>query len=1253
MSSVFPAVSSRFQIVRRLGAGGMGVVYEALDTARNSRVALKTLRDLEASALLRFKTEFRSLQDLAHPNLITLDELIEENGRWFFTMELVLGVDFLSFVRSRWGEGPAARPDDETMVDFTRPSVTDTVPPPPEDDLGFDETRLRAALAQLVTGLLHLHGAHKVHRDIKPSNILVTRDGRVVVLDFGLVTDQRGSESTDANIVGTAAYMAPEQAASKPLGPEADWYAVGVMLYEALTGKLPFDGSAIQVLMQKQVREPEPPSALAANVPADLDQLVVDLLRFDPSKRPTGAELARRLGLKDVARGASLAPASLTAGVPFVGRGKELSTLDEAWGAVRTGTPVSVYVYGESGVGKSSLITRFLDRLGEPETKPLVVLRGRCYERESVPYKALDGVVDALSRWLMRQKTRDVEPLLPARAALLAQAFPVLRRVEAFANAPRVSFDALDPQEQRSRLFGALRELLFALAARARVVVVIDDLQWADSDSMALLREVMRPPAAPPLLLLFTLRAAPEGGTPTSQLNVGTSVLPGEVVFLPLSRLSSAEALDLAQKLIARVGPEIGGTTLTAEALARESQGHPFFIEELARHAALVGPSSSRAVSRLEDALYARVELLPPGARALLTILVVADQPIGREELERAAGVEEGALDVERNVSALRAGRFARPVSLGGRKALEPFHDKVRAAVLAHLGDDEKRATHRRLAVALETSVHPDTEALAEHWRGAGEPEKAAGYAMRAAEEAMEAFAFDRAARLYRLVLVLRTPPEEEARVVRRKLGDALANAGRGAEAAEMYLEAALGAGTGEMLELRRRAATQLLLSGHVEEGLSTFKNVLAELGLRYPDSEGSAVRSRILRRVWLRFRGFEFRPKDESAVADSERVRIDVCWSVGLGLGTVDPARGADFQTQGLLRALSAGDSYRIARAMALEAAYVAAAGVNHEASAFALLDRAGELAKKSGSAHALAVISLARAFAFYLWGRFADIAAHAERAENLFRERCVGAQTELDVAVLLSLRSRFFLGDLTGLRARMPAHLREAQERGNLYALYGLRTGHLVGAWLAQDDAEGAAAEIDDATRSWVEGTAFDLRSMQGWLGRSSIALYKNEPGPLYEQGLAMGKQLARSALRHVQLERVDYLWTMGRLAVATCPRGEATPRAKEVLSLAHKLAKEGSTFTEPAAALIEAGAAARRGDAKTAARRAHEAADLFDKLGMKALAAVSLRAAGIAEGDAAGATRAVDAEQALRALGVLKPALFARTYAPGFDP
>src|ERR1044071_1112910 len=193
-------LDGRFEIEGRLGTGGMGVVYAARDHRRGCTVAIKTLRAETPEMLHRLRDEFLVLHDLAHPNLVSLGELFDDDGHWFFSMELVDGVDFLRHVR---------------------PGGT------------LDLARLREAMAQLAAGLGFLHAAGKVHRDVKPSNVLCTAT-RVVLLDFGLASD-----GGDRSCAGTLPYMAPEQHAGAPAGAAADWYAVGVKLWAALAGPLP------------------------------------------------------------------------------------------------------------------------------------------------------------------------------------------------------------------------------------------------------------------------------------------------------------------------------------------------------------------------------------------------------------------------------------------------------------------------------------------------------------------------------------------------------------------------------------------------------------------------------------------------------------------------------------------------------------------------------------------------------------------------------------------------------------------------------------------------------------------------------------------------------------------------------------------------------------------------------------------------------------------------------------------------------
>src|SRR5262249_11370113 len=153
------------------------------------------------------------------------------------------------------------------------------------------EARLRAALLQLGEGLCVLHAQRKVHCDIKPSNILVTAQGRVVLLDFGIMADLQWGSHAEAPSMGTVAYMAPEQGRGGALSGAADWYSVGVLLYQALSGRLPHAGLPGEIWMSKQSREPVPLGALVPEAPRDLVELCQELLRIEPAQRPSGEQI--------------------------------------------------------------------------------------------------------------------------------------------------------------------------------------------------------------------------------------------------------------------------------------------------------------------------------------------------------------------------------------------------------------------------------------------------------------------------------------------------------------------------------------------------------------------------------------------------------------------------------------------------------------------------------------------------------------------------------------------------------------------------------------------------------------------------------------------------------------------------------------------------------------------------------------------------------------------------------------------------
>jgi serine/threonine protein kinase len=1230
------AGTERFEIVRRLGAGGMGVVYEALDRERNARVALKTLSSLNAQGILLFKKEFRALQDVQHPNLISLGELIEERGQWFFTMELVRGVDFMSYVR------PAGykRADDPTSA---RLAVGD-LDPPASDTMPFsrsgercavprlDEWRLRAALVQLARGLVSLHASNKIHRDIKPSNILVTPADRAVLLDFGLVTDLTSNARPDNLLVGTVAYMAPEQAAFRSIGPQADWYSVGVLLYFALTGQLPFDGHAAEVLMRKQRVEPPPPGTIAPSNLPDLEDLCVELLSIDPAKRPTGYQILARLGGETAAL--STAPPSPKSD-PFVGRRDQLGTLREAFDETLAGRTVVTCVHGESGVGKSALVRRFVESLAA-EDPNVVVLAGRCYERESVPYKAVDGIVDALSHFLAALEEDRAQDLLPRMAALLPQVFPVLGRVEGFAQTMPSAGLSLDPQETRTRSFTALRELLGRIAAWRPLVLVIDDYQWADADSIALLVEILRPPEPPPLLLVCTMRS--EKGKPLP------APVPGHVQMLELGRLAPHEAFELASELVAGE-PTPTSERLSAESIAREAGGHPLFIDELVRH--------SRRVKRganlhLDGALWSRVERLDPSARDLVEVVCVAGAPIAQDIAARVVG-EVDLAELGRRVAGLRLANLVRTTGTNA-DSLEPYHDRVREAVMANLDAARRARWHGRVAVAMEATLRGDAETLAVHFREAGQPDKAASYVRHAAKLAEGSLAFDRAASLLRTALQLGPSTPEEARALRTRLGSALANAGRGREAAHAYLAAVEGAGTDEALDLRGRAAEQLLRSGHIDEGLAVQGDVLGELGMTMPRTHRGALASLLWQRSRLAMRGQSFTLRPVSQVPAQALRRVDVCWSTTLGLSLVDVVRAGDFQARTMRFALDAGEVGRLARAYAM--AYgiaVSEGGPAARRRAPALLEKAETLARGTGGPYALAWIPLARCLGEFMLGSWRRSLSLASEAEGLFREHGRDAAWEIASAKAYGLWSLGYMGEFKELARRVVDGQHEARERGDRFASVMLSTGACHYVHLANDDPEASRRESSEALRDWSHA-GFHLQHLLDLFVQVETDLYAGDALGAHARVTSEWPRLEGAMflrLENVRVFMVD-LRARAEIALATSRGGDA-----ELLRSAERRARaieqERSAWGDPLATSLLACVARARKDDGAAARLFERAAGGFDAVDMQVHAAAARERLGDVLGGDEGRALRARATEALASQAIKDPARMTRMLAP----
>jgi hypothetical protein len=811
--------------------------------------------------------------------------------------------------------------------------------------------------------------------------------------------------------------------------------------------------------------------------------------------------------------------------------------------------------------------------------------------------------------------------------------------------------DIPDPHEVRRRAFKALRELVGRLADRRPLVLAIDDLQWGDTDSAALLVDILRPPGPPRLLLIGSYRRE----YATTSLCLLALLRNGRPDTLSLDRrdlgveqLAPDEARSLALKLLGAVGPS---PEAQAEAIARESGGIPYFVHELVRYIQSGADLMERRLAAqeitLEEVLWQRALLLPEPARRLLEVVAVSGRPLHLGDAYRAAALAEGGAAL----AVLRGARLARSTGPGDQDEVEVYHDRIGETMLARLAPSALQEHHQRLAVTLAASGRADPETLALHFRGAGDQGQAGNYYAAAAAQAAEALAFDRAAKLYRLSLELRPLSGAEGRNRRTRLGDALANAGRGLEAAREYQAAAAGAGPVEALELQRRAAMQSLISGHIDEGLAALRTVLGAVGMRLAPTPRRALASLLARRLWLRLRGLRFRERDARQVSAEELTRVDICWSAAVGLSIVDTVRAADFQSRNLLLALRAGEPYRVARALAWEAAHLANYGWPARRRTAGLLAEAEALARRLEHPHALGMAKLAAGITAYMEGRWQEARAASEASARIFRERCTGVAWELDTAHSFCLWALSFLGEVGEITRRLPALLQEARERGDLYAATNLGTfvGHLT--WLAADDPEGACRDLGEVMEHWSR-QGFHVQHLTGLMGQLQVDLYRGASDSAWARITGQWPALARSLFLRVQVVRIFMLNLRARSALAAAVRAPRPgPLWRAAQRDALRIEREGMAWARPLADLLRAGVAAGQGDRGGARGLLQRAETNFRAADMGLFAAAaSYRLGQLLDGDAGG-QRIADAVDWMAGQGIRNPARMAGLYAPGF--
>lgn len=501
-------IADRYEVIEELGTGGMGAVYKVFDKKLEEEVALKLLNPdipVDEKTIDRFRNELKISRKIAHRNVCKMYDLGEDKNTYYITMEYIRGENLKQSIEK------AGR---------------------------FSTSYAISIAKQLCKGLAEAHRLGVIHRDLKPQNIMLDDEGNVRIMDFGIARSLKTKKITEKGIIiGTLDYISPEHVEGKETDHRADIYSLGIILYEMLTGKVPFEGDTILsiVFQHKSVPAPDP-RALNTQIPETLSHVILKCMEKDREKRYQTVEEILS-ALESIEKRISTLPEYVSKHVLppfieekkepyeiekriFVARESELHNLDAALEEMLAGNGKVIFVNGEAGTGKTALVTEFTSRAQE-EHDELIVVTGNCNAHTGVgdPYLPLREILglltgDVESRWAANAITSGhatrLWNLLPFAIQTMLEDGPglietfisgesLIARAQAFKAGKTywlARLERLMEQKtsissssnlQQSDLFEQYTRVIKALARKLPMLIVLDDLQWADAGSIRLL----------------------------------------------------------------------------------------------------------------------------------------------------------------------------------------------------------------------------------------------------------------------------------------------------------------------------------------------------------------------------------------------------------------------------------------------------------------------------------------------------------------------------------------------------------------------------------------------------------------------------------------------------------------------------------------------------------------------------------------------------------------------------------------------
>ncbi|MFO0586073.1 MAG: protein kinase [Polyangiaceae bacterium] len=804
-SSARDAAPVRFESGREIGryvvrepiaVGGMAIVYRASDRYSGRDVALKTVDVPDEELLSSIRREVRVLQRLDHPGIVRMLESGTTSGIPWVAMELISGLTLAEQLRRTWSswreaDGPSAG----------RPPAA----------AGRLEGALRIAL-QVVDSLEYVHGEGIVHGDLKPGNILLREDGQVVLADFGVAMTVRtavGTEPVDVLLgrPGTVHYMSPEQILGEAIDARSDLYSLGCILFEIVAGQPPFlAGSAGEVLRRHLSSAPPRTSALVREVPAGLDDLIAGLLEKRPVNRighaTDLADLLRSVAGQPAPLARRARPAAILYRPTLTGREATLKQLASVIRGSAEGKGAIAVVSGESGIGKTYIVKEAARLHGDRHriiasaARPPQGTKGG--DTSSAPMHLLRPLLHAVVDYCLQEGEEATRRIVGGRAKLLAM---LEGSIAELPHVPREhGQDEPHNSPPRDLVVSAVKDTLGAFAAHGPIMLLLDDVQWADELSWELLTSLTRDWLTDkPILVVATIREE-EGVSGRAEALATNPAVKG----LRLAGLEREGIEAIVREMLAlREAPGAA-----ADFFGRQAFGNPFLVAEYLRAAVGEGLLIRDSAGRLRISGQ-RDDLSVDAFRSMplpTTIQKVVHHRLARLSSPArnlaCVGAAHGGLfsfGILRDAAGLaEAETFDAVTELLSRQVFEEvgpsryrfLHDKLAEVVYEMVSERERGSLHRSVAMAMERRTAqglgpPDAAALAHHFRLAKDVGRELRYTDLAAEEALSVASYEQAARLFRRAIEIaptssRSSPYSDSRGSRREHGLAIAAHGTG-----------------------------------------------------------------------------------------------------------------------------------------------------------------------------------------------------------------------------------------------------------------------------------------------------------------------------------------------------------------------------------------------------------------------------------------------------------------------------------------